>query len=516
MMMTAHDYRESLRSLKPLVFVNGREVANVADDPDLLPGINAIGLTYDIALQTDSRQLAVARQHTSGKEINRLLHVNTTTDDLLNKLELTRVVCQETGCAMRYLTMDGVNALYQSTQRTDSDKGTEYHDRFLNYLHRIQDADLTVGIAMTDAKGDRGRRPSEQTNIDAYVHIVERRRDGIVISGTKAIVTGAPYVHELFVLPGRAMTANDADFAVACAVPLDAAGLKIVARPAGRPGEQAAKFSAMYGQSTGVCLFDNMFVPWDRVFLCGEYEHSEYLTKSYATHHRHTCIGARAGFGDLLIGAGALMIDANGLDMDEHAHLRETMVELIKTVESFYACGVAASVYGKQDASGAMEPDAVYANIGKLMLASKIYDMHRLAHEVSGGLIVTLPGPDEDHNPQTEADLSAVLTARPDVPYEERIKVARLLEDLTASYQAGWYSVISLHGGGSPQAMKGEIYRRYPIPEKKRLVERLLHRGALMTDAGPASNSAQPGQCCDAGCQTPGPGTIPMRLRRGD
>jgi 4-hydroxybutyryl-CoA dehydratase/vinylacetyl-CoA-Delta-isomerase len=192
------------------------------------------------------------------------------------------------------------------------------------------------------------------------------------------------------------------------------------------------------------------------------------------------------------------------------------MVELIKTVEGFYACGVAASVYARPDASGAMEPEPVYANIGKLLLATKIYDMHRLAHEVSGGLIVTLPGPDEDHNPHTQADLAAVLTARPDVPYDERIKVARLLEDLTASYQAGWYSVISMHGGGSPQAMKGEIYRHYPIPEKKQLVRRLLDRGALIADAGAVSSSAQPGQCCDAGCQTPGPGTIPLRARSRD
>ncbi len=515
-MMSGHDYRESLRSLNPVVFVNGRRVENVADDPELMPGINAIGLTYDVALQDENRILTRAVQHTSGKEVNRLLHVNTNADDLMNKLELTRLVCQETGCAMRYLTMDGINALFQSTRHTDDAHNTEYHARFLNYLHEIQDRDLTIGIGMTDAKGDRNLRPCDQPNADTYIHVTERRADGIVISGAKAIVTGAPYLHEIFVLPGRAMTEGDKDFAVACAVPVDAPGLKIVARPAGRPGEKAAKFSNMYGQSTGVCLFDNVFVPWDRVFLDGEWEHSEFLTKSYANHHRHTCIGARAGFGDLLIGAGATMIDANGLDLDRHSHLRETMVELIKIVESFYACGVAASVYGIEDPSGAMEPDAVYANIGKLLLATKIYDMHRLAHEVSGGLIVTLPGPDEDHNPETEADLNAVLTARADVPWSERANVARFMEDLTASYQAGWYSVISLHGGGSPAAMKREIYRRYPIQEKQELVKRLLDRGALKTEQGAVSDAAQPGQCCDTGCEKPGPGTLPVRVRTRD
>jgi 4-hydroxybutyryl-CoA dehydratase/vinylacetyl-CoA-Delta-isomerase len=359
---------------------------------------------------------------------------------------------------------------------------------------------------MTDAKGDRSLRPHAQPNPDAYVHVVERRADGIVISGTKAIVTSAPYVHELLVMPGRAMTEDDKDFAVCCAVPLDAKGLTVVARPAGRPGESGAVFSGKYGQSTGVCMFDRVFVPWERVFLCGEWEHSEFLTKSYATHHRHTCIGARAGFGDLLIGAGALMIEANGLCMKRNSNLRDTMVELITTVESFYACGVAASVYGIRDPAGNMEPEPVYSNIGKLLLATKIYDMHRLAHTVSGGLVVTLPSPEEDHNPETGADLAAVLQARPDVPYAKRAKLARFIEDISASYSGGWMSTISLHGGGSPEAMKREIHRRYPIVERQSLVERLMNRGAL---SDRPAESEQPGQCCDTGCTPPEVPVVP-------
>jgi len=304
------------------------------------------------------------------------------------------------------------------------------------------------------------------------------------------------------------MTADDADFAVACAVPLDAPGLTIVARPAGRPGEPKASFSGRYGQSTGVCLFDRVFVPHERVFVDGQWQHSEFLTKSYATHHRHTCIGARAGFGDLLIGAGALMVEANGLCLERTGHLRNTMVDLIKTVEGFYACGVAASVYAQRDAAGNVEPEPVYSNIGKLLLATQIYDMHRLAHELSGGLVVTLPNPEEDHNPATAADLAAVLQARPDVPYAQRASVARLLEDLTASYAAGWMSTISLHGGGSPEAMRREIHRRYPVAERKELVQRLMERGVLGDES--ASTSAQPGQCCDTGCTAPEAPQVPV------
>jgi 4-hydroxybutyryl-CoA dehydratase / vinylacetyl-CoA-Delta-isomerase len=224
-------------------------------------------------------------------------------------------------------------------------------------------------------------------------------------------------------------------------------------------------------------IFDDVFVPHNRVFLAGETEEGGFLTTSYATHHRHSCIGARAGFGDLLIGAGALMIEANGLDPNRHAHIREAMVELITITESFYACGVASSVYCTKDPAGSVMPDAVFSNIGKLLLATKIYDMHRVAHYVSGGLIVALPGPDEDHNPETKASIAAVMGGRPDIPAGQRAEVARLIEDLTVSHEAGWYSVISLHGGGSPEAMKREIWRNYPVMEKVQLVESLLDRG---------------------------------------
>ena len=422
MLMSSTDYRDSLRRLKPRVFVNGKRVENVADEPMLAPGIAATGVSYDFAREERHKPLMTARQMTSGKVVNRMLHICETSQDLLYKLEAVRLMCAESGCAQRYLAHDGLNALFQATKRIDANGGKGYHDRFVGYLHKVQDEDLSLGIAMTDAKGDRSRRPGAQANPDVYVHITERRADGIVIRGTKAIVTGAPYMHELIVMPCRTMTKEESDFAVCCAVPVDAAGITIISRPAGRPGEAAAKYAAKYGQATAVVQFDDVFVPWDRVFADGQVEEAGFLTTSYATHHRQSCIGARAGFGDLLIGAGALMIKANGLDPEKHGHIRDAMVELIKIVEGFFACGVAASVYAMKDPAGSVMPDTVFANVGKLLLATQIYDMHRLAHYVSGGLIVALPGPDEDHNPETQASLAAVLAGRPDVPAAHRLR----------------------------------------------------------------------------------------------
>ncbi|MEI2735194.1 MAG: 4-hydroxyphenylacetate 3-hydroxylase N-terminal domain-containing protein [Rhodoblastus sp.] len=500
MLMNAADYRESLRAYKPRVFVEGRRIDSVADEPLLAPGVAGVGVTYDFAHVPAHQKLMTAVQATSGKTVNRMLHVSENSADLLAKLEAVRLVCKTSGCAQRYLTHDALNGIYQAAKRADDAHGTDYGQRFLHYLHDVQDRDLTLGVAMTDAKGDRSLRPGKQANRDVYVHIKERRRDGIVIRGTKAIVTGAPYMHEFLVMPCRTHTAEDSDFAVCCAVPVDAPGVTIIARRAGRPGETAAKFSAKYGQSVGVVIFDDVFVPHERVFMAGEVEEAGFLTTSYATHHRHSCIGARAGFGDLLIGAGAHMVEANGLNADRHAHIREAMVELITIVEGFYACGVAASVYCTPDPTGSVIPDAVFSNIGKLLLATKIYDMHRLAHYVSGGLVVALPGPEEDHNPETAASLAAVLGGRADIPAEQRMEVARLIGDLTVSDQAGWMSVISLHGGGSPEAMKREIWRNYPIGEKKELIDALLDRGVL--DTGERV-SKQPGRCCAQGCETP-------------
>jgi 4-hydroxybutyryl-CoA dehydratase / vinylacetyl-CoA-Delta-isomerase len=512
MLMSADAYRESLRRFRPVVYVDGDRIDSVVDEPRLAPGVAAVAKTYEMALRSDLAPVMQAKVPGYEAPVNRMIALTTTSADLLNKLEAVRLVCQETGCAQRYLVGDALNALHQGTFEADAANGSEYHARLADYMRHVYDNDLTFGIAMTDAKGDRSLRPSQQRNPDAYVHIVERNSRGIVISGTKAIVTGAPYMHELLVLPGRAMTENDRDFAVACAVPIDAPGLTIVARPAGRPGEAAAKFSAKFGQSTGVCLFDRVEVPWERVFIAGENEQVAPTLYGYTAQHRHSCIAARAGFGDLLIGAGALMTEANGIDLDRHYNLRDSMIELIKIVEGFYACGVAASVYGEQHAAGNIAPEPVFANIGKLLLATQIYDMHRIAHHVSGGLVVTLPGPDEDHNPATAGRLSDVLAARSDIPYEKRIEVARIVEDLTASYQAGWYSLISMHGGGSPDAMKTEIWRHYPIGNKVDLVERLLDRGVLADATRKITRNRQPGRCCIAGCQTADAASAPPQM----
>ncbi len=161
MLMTAAAYRDSLRRYKPRVFVDGERIESVADAPSLAPGVNAVGITYDFALRDEHKLLMTARQGTSGKTVNRMLHINETSGDLLYKLEAVRLLCRESGCAQRYLTHDAFNGIFQATREADANHGTDYHQRFVAYMHEAQDQDLTLGVAMTDAKGDRSKRPGD-------------------------------------------------------------------------------------------------------------------------------------------------------------------------------------------------------------------------------------------------------------------------------------------------------------------------------------------------------------------
>jgi 4-hydroxybutyryl-CoA dehydratase/vinylacetyl-CoA-Delta-isomerase len=517
MLMSSADFRESLRSYRPTVYVDGRLIDSVADAPSLQPGINALGVTYDYALKPELAPLMTAAQTATGRTVNRMLHVDESAGDLLNKLEAVRILCQETGCAQRYLAHDGLAAIGQVSARIDDARGsTEHRARFHEYLDHVQaerpdarDRDdrrkgrsLEAPARAGECRHVRACRRAQREGDRAVGHQGDRYRGALRPRIPRdALPQHGPRgcrLRSLLRAAGRCAGTHD----------------RRAAGGASRREARARLGAVLAALRTidGVVIFDKVFVPWERVFYAGEWEHSGTLTYNYATHHRQTCIGARAGFGDLLIGAGALMCEANGFDIDEKSNLKEPMVELIKIVEGFYACGVAASVYGTRDAlSGIFMPEPVFANIGKLLLATQIYDMHRLAHEVSGGLIVALPGPDEDHNPATAATLAEVLRANPSVPYDKRIEVARFIEDLTASYQAGWYSLISLHGGGSPAAMKQEIWRNYPVGNKVELVERLLERGVLHDESRKITRNRQPGRCCDTGCTQPGqPVMVPL------
>ncbi|MFS0574042.1 4-hydroxyphenylacetate 3-hydroxylase N-terminal domain-containing protein [Sporosarcina sp. 179-K 3D1 HS] len=472
-LMTGKEYVESLRNYRPDIQVKGKKVESVADEPLFQPGINAIAVTYELAHQKQHQDIMLATLE-DGTKVNRNNALDFNKEDLIKKLEMTRLICKWTGCGQRYLMHDALGALAEVTSLIDQSKDTEYFQLFKAYLQHVQQHDLTCGIAVTDAKGDRSKRPHAQENPDAYVRIVEKNERGIIVSGAKVNITGAPYVHELIVLPTRAMQRADADYAVSFACRVDEPGLKMIAKPAGRPDDAEAPFSSNFGQSTAMVIFDNVFIPWSRVFLCGEWEFAGDLAEAFANHHRHSCIGARAGLGDMIIGASALMAEYNGLPHTEVSHIQRSMSELIRITEGFYATGVTASVYGKQTAGGNFVPDAVHSNIGKLMLAEQVYDIFRIAHEISGAIVVTAPTPEDLAVPESGELIRHYLGGKHGTTADERITMARFLEDLTASKEGGFYSVISLHGGGSPEAMRMSAVRNYDFETQKAHIQHKL------------------------------------------
>lgn len=471
-LLNPEQYRDSLRELHPDVWVRGKRVERVADEPLLQPGVNAIAFTYELALNPELASVMLSTLPT-GEQVNRLVALDTSADDLLRKLEMCRLLCRSTGCAQRYLTHDALGALAQTTKLIDMELQTDYHDRFQAYLAMVQQWDLTCAIALTDPKGDRSKRPHQQQDPDLYLHVAERRRDGIIVRGAKANITGAPYTHEILVLPTRSMQEADQDYALSFAVPIDAPGLRIIAKPAGRPGDAEAPFSSRYGQCTALVVFQDVFIPWERVFLCGEYRYAGTLAEAFANHHRHSCVGCRAGLGDMIIGGAAALASDNGLPHEQVGHIHTAMADLIRIVEGFYATGVAASVYGRRTVAGTFEPDPVYANLGKLLLAQQVYDLFRLAHEIAGGIVVNAPTPEDVASPENAALIAKYLVGRPGVPASQRIEMARFLQDLTASDEAGWYALISAHGGGSPEALRLSAVRNYDIAERQQLARRL-------------------------------------------
>lgn len=500
-LMTGKEYVLSLKEYNPDIQVKGKKVKSVADEPLFKPGINAIAVTYELAQQKKHQDIMLATLE-DGTKVNRLNALDFNADDLLKKLEMTRLICKWTGCGQRYLMHDALGALAEITAMMDADKKTDYFSVFKDYLRHVQKHDLTCATAVTDAKGDRSKRPHEQADPNLYVRVVEKNQKGIIVSGAKANITGAPYVHEFIVLPTRAMQKEDVDYAVSFAVPVDAPGLKIIAKPAGRPEDAEAPFSSNFGQSTALVIFNDVFIPWDRVFLCGEWEYTGKLAEAFANHHRHSCIGARAGLGDMIIGASALMAEYNGLPHTDVPHIRRSMGELIRITEGFYATGVAASVYGRKTVAGNFVPDSVQSNIGKLMLAEQVYDIFRIAHEISGGIVATAPTPEDIAIPEAGELIDRYLVGKHGVTAEERIKMARFIEDLTASKEGGFYSLISLHGGGSPEAMRMSAVRNYDFESQKEHILQKLACFAKLEGTCKECETCVNDELCEQECES--------------
>jgi 4-hydroxyphenylacetate 3-monooxygenase/4-hydroxybutyryl-CoA dehydratase/vinylacetyl-CoA-Delta-isomerase len=472
-MKTAADYFASLARMKHSVFMGGRKLERPYEDPQIRTGAAVIALTYELAGRSENEELMTATSHLSGKRINRFTHIHRSADDLRRKIQMTREYCRRTLCIQRCMGVDALNALSIITHQVDQLARTSYHKRFNEFLEYFQDNDLTGNAAMTDVKGDRSLRPHQQADPDLYLHVVDRTEKGIIVRGAKAHNTNAPYAHELIVLPTREMTEADAAYAVAFAIPADTEGITMICRCSSprqpRPGSRP--LSSSYSTVESLTVFDNVFVPWERVFMCGEWQAAGYLAELFATYHRHSYCGCKPAISDVLLGCAALAADYNGVE--KATHIRSKLVELIAAAEIVHACGIASSVNGRAMPSGTYLPDVVYSNIGKYYSGTTLHHEFELVHDIAGGLVVTMP-PEEDFEQSPTAEyLDKYLRGRAEVTTADRIRCFRLIEDITASAAGGLLLVAGVHGGGSPEAERITILRQYDVAARKALAKRL-------------------------------------------
>ncbi|MEJ2588026.1 MAG: 4-hydroxyphenylacetate 3-hydroxylase family protein [Deltaproteobacteria bacterium] len=475
-MMTAKEYEESLRKLNLKVYMFGERIGNVVDNPIIRPSMNAVAKTYELAHSPEHEDLMTAVSHVTGKKINRFTHIHQNVTDLVKKSKMGRLLGRETGCCFqRCVGMDALNALSIVTYNIDQKHGTSYYPRFLNYLEYVEENDLTVDGAMTDPKGHRGLPPHQQPDPDAFLRVIEEREDGIVVRGAKAHQTGAVNSHEILIMPTLSMREEDADYAVSFALPSDAEGIAYIM---GRQSCDTRKLeggsldqgNVRFGGHEALVVFEDVFVPWERVFMYKEYDFAGQLVEIFAAYHRQS-YACKVGVGDVLVGAAQTAAEYNGAE--KASHIRDKIVEMNHLNETLYCGCIACASEGHKEPSGTYCVNILLANVHKHNVTRFPYDIARLAQDIAGGLMVTLPSEKDLKSPETAQWIQKYFKANPEVPTEHRMRILRLIENLTLGTAAVGYLTESMHGAGSPQAQRIMISRRVNLKEKQKAAKKL-------------------------------------------
>jgi len=474
-MITGNQYVESIRKIKMKIYMFGEKIESAADNPILRPSLNSVKATYDLAELPEYEDLMTATSHLTGKKINRFCHIHQSSGDLVKKVKMQRLLGQKTAsCFQRCVGMDAMNALYSTTFECDVAHDTNYHQNFVEYLKQVQENDWTVDGAMTDPKGDRSLSPARQSDPDLYLRVVERRPDGIVVRGAKAHQTGITNSHEVIVMPTVAMKPDEQDYAVSFALPVDTEGIFMII---GRQSCDTRKLenssldvgNCEYGGMEALIIFDDVFVPNDRIFLNGETDFAGMLVERFASYHRQSYGGCKVGVGDVLIGAAALAADYNGAQ--KASHIKDKLIEMTHLNETLYSCGIACSAEGRATDSGNYYVDGLLANVCKQNITRFPYEITRLAEDIAGGLMVTAPSEKDLRHPEIGPYIEKYLKGVDGVSTEDRLKVLRLIENLTLGTAAVGYRTESMHGAGSPQAQRIMISRQSNLAEKKALAK---------------------------------------------
>ena len=483
-MKTAEEYVASLRQRDVHFVVRGERVDSPVDHPLVAPSVRTVAESYRLAHDPAHRDVFVAHSRFIDGLVNRFTHIFESPDDLHLKQQMQRTLGRVTGtCFQRCVGMDALNALYNVTADMQAAGEAGVHDRFLAYLRHVQREDLVVCGAMTDPKGDRRKGPAEQPEM--YVRVVERRADSIVVRGAKMHQTGVLNSHEILVMPGRSLGPDDGDFAVSFALPIDTPGITLIQ---GRsPSDERRRGSALdqgnarYGGQEAVVLLRDVEVPMERVFMLGQTAFATPLVDDFAGHHRHSYGGCKPGNGDVLIGATALAARQSGIE--RASHVRDKLVEMVHLNETLYACGVACASRATETSAGTYRVDPLLANVCKQNVTRFPYEIGRLAEDLAGGLLATMPSAEDLESPELGELLRSYLQGARGSGLD-RAKVLRLIESMTLGTTCVPLRTEAMHGAGSPQAQRVRIAAQADYAGKMELAARLA---GVQSQADPAS-----------------------------
>jgi 4-hydroxybutyryl-CoA dehydratase/vinylacetyl-CoA-Delta-isomerase len=465
-------YIESIRALNPTAYMFGKRLTNVLDNARLRAGIEATAATYELALLPENRDLFLTISPLINELVSRFTLPPSSIEDLVARVKINRKIANYVGtCHQRCTGLDCLSALAIVTYDIDKKYGTSHNTHFIEFLKYMQKNDLTGNAGVTDVKGDRSLAPHEQVDKDMFLHVVEKRDDGIVVRGAKAHQTGSLSSHEIIVIPSKAMSKAEKDYAVAFAIPSDTTGLiHVVGRSSldMRELDGCDVGNIYYSKYCPTLIFNDVFVPWERVFMCGETDFAQELVVKFSSFHRQSHGGCKSGKIDCMIGAALTMMDYNGTA--KASHLKQKVIDMIHRAETLYGCCLAASYEGQKQPSGNYFIDPVLANASKIHEGKELAEAIRLMVDTCGGYVADLPSDRDFQNPEIGGLLRKYLKGVDSVPVENRVKMFRLAEKLAMESAD---TISDIHGGGSPEAHRVTLFREIDVDSKKKAAKRL-------------------------------------------
>ncbi len=457
MLKSPEEYRRSLKEMRPNVHKFGELIKDVTTHPATKRTVESHSRIYALAMDAEYEDILTTDSPLTGEKVSRYLSIMRSAEDMIANTKIKRLLFNATGTCTggRCGGWNGINAMWPTTFDLDAKAGTDYHERLKEWLAQAQRNDITMSVALTDPKGNRTLRPSEQDDPDMSLRMVERREDGIVVRGAKIMICGVAAANEIFVMPGTAYGEADKDYAISFAIPRDAEGIRCVETT--HPGdrrelEEGFDNPVGCGITQSYILFEDVFVPEERVFMAGEFKSSLPAVMGFIAPYRATMGGCVAGQGDVMVGASILIAWANGLS---EKVFREKLTQMVANNETTFGMGVAAAVMGEAHPSGSWRTNQLLANVNKLHIATLPYETKRLAQEIGGGIAET--GCMPSYRDMTDPDYGEMVKKylKAAAPATARVRVARLIEWLTLG--AGVPGC--MHGGGSPDGARLIIQR---------------------------------------------------------